>query len=128
MTGKLRTIRLELARDAAHPSGSAEHGYEFVAPLGADSHIDVDTWRKERAKCKVRRFWRGADDQHGHLIHTQGRRWTFHYDLDHARPNAASHDDESGWKFDAHAFKPGEYVSVTEQDGETRTFRVVKVA
>jgi hypothetical protein len=40
----------------------------------------------------------------------------------------APQDDESGWKFDAHVFKPGEYVSVTEQDGETRTFRVVKVA
>lgn len=123
MTATLRTIRLELARDPAFPEGSAEHGYEFVAPLGHDGHIDVDTWRKERAKCKVRRFWRGADDQHGHLIHTKGRRWTFHYDLDRA-----PQDDESGWKFDAHVFKVGEYVSVIEQDGETRTFRVVKVA
>jgi hypothetical protein len=123
MTATLRTIRLELARDPGFPEGSPEHGYEFVAPLGRDGHIDVETWRKDRAKCKVRRFWRGADDQHGHLIHTQGRRWTFHYDLDRA-----PQDDESGWKFDAHVFKPGEYVSVTEQDGETRTFRVVKVA
>lgn len=123
MSATLRTIRLELARDAAHPNGSAEHGYEFVAPLGADGYIDVEIWRKERARCKVRRFWRGADDQHGHLIHTQGRRWTFRYDLDRD-----PQDDESGWKFDAHAFKPGEYVSVVEQDGETRTFRVAKVA
>ena len=123
MTAKLRTIRLELARDPAHPEGSAEHGYEFVAPLEQGGHIDVEGWRRERQRCKVRRFWRGADDQHGHLIHTQGRRWTFHYDLDRA-PQA----DESGWKFDAHVFNPGEYVSVVEQDGQTRTFPCVRVS
>ena len=40
----LSIIRLELARDPTHPSGSAEHGYEFVAPLGAAGHIDVEPW------------------------------------------------------------------------------------
>ena len=29
--------------------------------------------------------------------------------------------------FDAHKFVPGEYVSLTEQDGALRTFRVVAV-
>jgi hypothetical protein len=29
----LRSIRLELARTAEFPEGSAERGYEFVAPL-----------------------------------------------------------------------------------------------
>ena len=36
-------------------------------------------------------------------------------------------DDEPGFKFDKHVFKPGEYVSVREHDGKMRTFRVVSV-
>ena len=34
---------------------------------------------------------------------------------------------KSGYRFDQHVFKPGEYVSIKEHDGETRTFKVVAV-
>ena len=34
---------------------------------------------------------------------------------------------EPGFKFDQHVFKQGEYVSLREQDGSLRTFRVVSV-
>ena len=37
-------------------------------------------------------------------------------------------DDESGYRFGAHAFAPGEYVSITEHDGVQRTFKVVSAA
>ncbi len=119
----LKTIRLELARTAEHPAGDPRHGYEFHAPLDADGHIDAAAWRKARDRCTVRRFSPGADDEHGHLIHTQGRRWVFHYDLD-----SEPEDDEPGYRFDSHAFKVGEYVSLTEHDGETRPFVVVRVS
>src|SRR5688572_12012268 len=36
----LQRIRLHLARSKDFPDGSARHGYEFVAPLGEDGHID----------------------------------------------------------------------------------------
>jgi hypothetical protein len=36
-------------------------------------------------------------------------------------------DDESGYRFGAHAFSPGEYVSISDDDGELHTFRVVSV-
>jgi hypothetical protein len=36
-------------------------------------------------------------------------------------------DDETGYRFDHHAFRPGEYVSIKEHDGVLRTFRVVYV-
>jgi hypothetical protein len=42
----LKRIRLNLARSKEFPSGSDEHGYEFVAPLDADGRIDVELWRK----------------------------------------------------------------------------------
>ena len=115
----LKLIRLTLARDHDYPDGSAEHGYEFVAPLGEDGHIDVEEWRKQRARCKVRRFWAGEDDEHGHLIHTRGRTWAFHYDID-GDPD----EDESGYRFESHVFAEGEYVSIREHDGELRTFRI----
>ena len=118
----LKKIRLELARTAEYPNGNPAHGYEFIAPLGDDGHIDPEQWRKHRDACTVRRFEPRKDDEHGHLIHTQGRRWAFHY-VDESEPVG----DESGYRFDSHVFRPGEYVSVLEHDGETRLFKVAWV-
>src|SRR6266496_1028177 len=59
----LKRIRLNLARSKEFPSGSARHGYEFVAPLDASGHIDVELWRKHRDHCRVRRFWEGEPDE-----------------------------------------------------------------
>ncbi len=118
----LSIIRLELARDPAHPSGSAGHGYEFVAPLDAEGHIDAEAWRKARNRCRVRRFWEGDPDEMGHLVHRRGGSWAFHYDV-----AGDPGEDEPGYKFDAHAFKQGEYVSLREADGELLTFQVTSV-
>ena len=59
----LKRIRLNLARSKEFPSGSARHGYEFVAPLDAKGHIDPQLWQKYREHCGVRRFWEGEDDE-----------------------------------------------------------------
>jgi hypothetical protein len=37
-------------------------------------------------------------------------------------------DDESGYRFGAHAFAPGEYVSIRDEAGELHTFRVLSVS
>ena len=118
----LSIIRLELARDPAHPSGSADHGYEFVAPLDPEGHIDAEGWRQARDRCRVRRFWEGNPDEMGHLVHRRGGSWAFHYDV-----AGDPDEDEPGYKFDAHAFQEGEYVSLREPDGELMTFQVVSV-
>ncbi len=118
----LKTIRLELARDPDYPAGSKRHGYEFVAPLAPDGHIDAAAWRENRDACRVRRFWDNEPDETGHLLHTRARTWAFHYDLE-GDPDI----DEPGYRFDSHVFKEGEYVSITEQDGRLRTFRVASV-
>jgi hypothetical protein len=36
-------------------------------------------------------------------------------------------NDESGYRFGAHAFRSGEYVSIRNEDGETHTYQVVSV-
>ena len=115
----LRRVRLELARDHDFPNGSSEHGYDFIAPLDRQGHIDLNAWQELRARCRVRRFWGHEREEVGHIVHKRGRTWAFHEDI-HGDP---SHD-EAGFRFDSHAFLPGEYVSIREQDGVLRTFRV----
>jgi hypothetical protein len=48
-------------------------------------------------------------------------RWVFDYN-----PNEDD-DDEAGYRFGAHVFLPGEYVSISAQDGMLHTFRVITV-
>ena len=123
---EFKRIRLHLARSKEFPDGSDHHGYEFVAPLDAKGHIDQHLWQKHREHCRVRRFWEGDDEKAGLVIHKPGgaehARWVFDYD------QTRSDDDESGYRFGAHAFLPGEYVSISDDDGEVHTFRVVSVA
>lgn len=118
----LQRVRLSLARDAAHPQGNRDHGYDFIAPIDAEGHIDAETWRKLRDRCRVRRFAPGEQDEVGHLVHKPGGAWAFHYDI---RGDARS--DETGYRLDHHVFKPGEYVSIKEHDGVLRTFVVQAV-
>ncbi len=117
----VRTIRLELARSPDFPEGSASRGYEFKAPLADDGTLDHEAWPEVRSSCTVRRFWEGEADETGHLIHRRGNRWLFHYD------GMDDDEDEPIFKFDRHHFVVGEYVSITEHDGELRTFKVVSV-
>ena len=121
----LKRIRLHLARSKAFPEGSSRHGYEFVAPIDAKGHIDPDLWRQHREHCRVRRFWNGEPEQVGKLLHKPGgaehARWVFDYDA------SRSDDDEAGYRFGGHAFAPGEYVSITEDDGDVHTFKVMSV-
>jgi hypothetical protein len=74
--------------------GSANHGYEFVAPLDNNGHIDPHLWQKYRQHCGVRRFWNGADQEIGRLAHKPGgaehARWVFDYDP------GTTDDDEAG--------------------------------
>lgn len=117
----LSRIRLELARTAEFPLGSSDHGYDFVAPLDADGHLDQEKWSEYRDYCSVRRFWAGEDDEIGQLLHTRGGRWVFHYDsIDEAM-------DEPIFALDRHNLVQGEYLSITEHDGVQRPFRIARV-
>ena len=116
----LTRIRMELARMEGFPDGSKLHGYEFVAPLTADGHIDAAEWRETKEQCTVRRFWGNDADQFGKLRHL-GHGWRFDYD------KTDTDDDEPFFKLDRHALTPGEYVSITEHDGVQRPFRVLMV-
>src|SRR6202165_6228488 len=121
----LNRILLNLARWKKFPDGSPRRGYDFIAPLDPEGHIDPILWKKYRDYCRVRRFWAGEEDEVGRLVHKPGgadhARWVFDYNPDEDA------DDEAGYKFGVHAFLPGEYVSISDNDGKLTTFRVVAV-
>jgi hypothetical protein len=120
---QLVRITMHLARTHDYPNGSPVHGYSFVAPIDGNDRIDLEAWRSERKACTVERFWGRELPKSGFLVHrpggVDGATWGFDYD---ARTHA---DDEAGFRFGDHAFRPGEYVSIREADGETLTFRIV---
>ncbi len=115
----MKKIRLDLARDPDFPGGSSEHGYVFVAPLDNDDRIIIEDWRTHREECRVTRFWGSEEREIGHLIRKPGGSWAFHYDIHGDEDN-----DEAGYRFGDERFRPGEYVSIREHDGITRTFQV----
>lgn len=119
-------ITLQEARAKGVPSGGETGGYEFYAPLDAAGRIDVEAWKKERTRCFVHRLDHGAVVERGLLVHrpggSGGATWAFDYQA------GSTDDEEQGYRFDAHAFEPGEYVSVRDEDGALRTYRVAAVA
>lgn len=117
----LKKIRLELARDHAHPDGSPAISYEFAAPLDESGHINAEAWHRLRDNCRVVRMRPGEDNDVGHLIRKPGGSWAFHYDI-----HSDEEDDEQGFRFGDHTFTPGEYVSIREDEG-LRTFKVTRV-
>jgi hypothetical protein len=122
----LRKVTLHAARSKEFPEGSIRHGYDFVAPLTSDGHIDLEAWKQRRGECFAHRFWASEPSMRGLLVHRAGGRggstWAFEW-----KSGAAGDEEEEGFRFGDHAFNVGEYVSVREAEGELLTFRVVSV-
>ena len=115
-------ITLQEARSRETPARDGASGYEFFAPLDAAGHIDLETWKKERARCFVHRLDHGAIAERGLLVHRAGgaggATWAFDYEA------GTADDEEQGYRFASHAFEPGEYVSVRDGEGTLHTYRV----
>ncbi|WP_457107420.1 hypothetical protein [Methylobacterium sp. P5_C11] len=124
---RMYRVTLTLARCPEHPDGSAGRGYEILAPLGPDGHLDVALWHEARDRCRVRRFWTGEADWHGRLVHRAGGEggatWLIDYE------DWTNEDDEAGYRLGTHAFVEGEYVSIRDAgDAVYRTFKVARVS
>lgn len=116
----LMNIRLELGRGREFPQGDPHHGYEFVAPLDRNGHLDATVWGVEKKNCTVRSFRPGQPERKGLLRHV-GRGWRFDYQPERTE------DDEPFFKLDRHVVAPGFYVTITEDDGVQRPFKIVAV-
>lgn len=116
----LMNIRLELGRTPGVPNGDARHGYEFVAPLDCYGHLDVLGWKADKDKCTVRSFRPDGNQRMGMLRHL-GRSWRFDY-------APGPEDDEPFFRLDKHVVAAGLYLTITEEDGVQRPFKVVSVS
>ena len=117
---------LNAARSKEFPEGSIRHGYDFIAPLTDDGHIDLEAWRSHRGECFAHRFWANEPSMRGLIVHRAGglggSTWAFEW-----KTGSKDEQEEEGFRFGDHAFRVGEYVSVREEEGQLLTFRVVSV-
>jgi hypothetical protein len=116
----LMNIRLELGRTREAPQGDPHHGFEFIAPLDRHGHLDATLWATEKDRCTVRSFRPNQPERKGLLRHV-GHGWRFDYQPEREQ------DNEPFFKLDRHVIAPGFYVTVTEDDGAQRPFKVVAV-
>jgi hypothetical protein len=114
----MRNVRLELARCTEFPEGSSTHGNELRLPLARNGKLDRDELHKQRGESGFRRFW-GEADEHGDIKHGH-RGWLLSF-------APGTEEDEVIFNGDEHCFIAGEYVSIKERDGMTRTFHVARV-
>ena len=123
----LRKVTLHAARSKEFPDGSIRHGYDFIAPLREDGRIDLNAWKAHRGECFAHRFWANEPTMQGLLVHRAGgvggSNWAFEW----KSPGSDAGQEEEGFRFGDHVFKPGEYVSVREAEGDLLTFRVASV-
>ena len=121
----LHHIVLHLARTHEFPEGSSRHGYEMIAPLDAEGRLDFVEWCSLPTPCRVRRFWADEPERSGVLVHRRGgaggATWVVDYD------RSSSEDDETGYRFDTHTFRIGDYVSMSDAGGFFHTFKVAEV-
>jgi len=116
----LMKIRLELGRTPGNPQGDSRHGYEFIAPVDNRGYLDPVAWRSEKGRCAVRRFHPHEAEYRGSLRHN-GRGWLFDY-----VPGRSS-DNETIFRLDRHLIEKGLYLTITEEDGVARPFKIVNV-
>lgn len=117
----LSRIVMRLARNPGSEFGGDDRrGYTLTAPLTADGRLDAESFSKARADCSVRRFAPDEDPVIGRLAR-RGQNWFFDYDKD------SSDDDEPVHRLGDHRFVVGEYVTVTDEDGQPLTYKIVEV-
>jgi hypothetical protein len=115
------SIRLELGRTDIAPKGDACHGYEFVAPLDRNDHLDAAEWASLKDKSGVRSFLPEHAERMGNLRYA-GHGWHSEY-----YPSRMD-DDESFSKLDRHIIAPGLHVTIAEKDGSQRPIQFSAIA
>ena len=117
MKSEWSIVRLELGRTPEFPEGSAARAYLLRLPLNDSGVIDPIALAQNPALGTVRRFWPNEADERGYIVR-KGKGWAFSYAM-------GEDDDEDVFHLESHPLRIGNYVTVTEHDGERYPFRVV---
>ena len=110
------TIRLELARTREFPNGSPAHAYVLRLPLMQEGTVDAKEFNAQPELATVRRFWPGEPERSGYIIHKRGG-WAFSYAL-------GEDDDENIFHLESHPLRVGDYLTLTEPDGDKWPYQV----
>lgn len=110
------TIRLELARTSDFPNGSPAHAYVLRLPLTQEGTVDAHEFDAQPALATVRRFWPGEPERSGYIIHKRNG-WAFSYAL-------GEDDDENIFHLESHPLRIGDYLTLTEPDGDKWPYQV----
>jgi hypothetical protein len=114
-----RSIRLELARTTEFPEGSASRAYLLRLPLNEDGLIDAGALGQSPALATVHRFWPNEPDRSGYVVQTPNG-WAMSYE-------PGEEDDEAVFHLETHPIRIGEYIILTEPDGQRLPFRVTSL-
>jgi hypothetical protein len=114
-----KSIRLELARTREFPEGSASRAYLLRLPLDPEGFIDEQSLLHSPALATVHRHWPNEPDRSGYVIRTQ-QGWAMSYEKGEG-------DDETVFHLETHPIRIGEYVTLTEPDGQLLPFRVTSL-
>jgi hypothetical protein len=121
MTSTLTHIRLELAREPGAPAGNPQDGWDIVAVLDAEGRLDAAGCRDQAERLHVRRFEDNQTIATGTLRQGPGGKWLLDLEPEDA-------PDATGFRFGEERFVAGEYVSLTDADGDSHTYVVAKAA
>jgi hypothetical protein len=113
----MQQISLRLASGPGLPEGDPFWGLELTAVLTPEAQIDAIAWELDPEPWPARRFWPDRDDWHGELIRAADA-WAL---------RAKQDDNEPLWLLEGKLFRPGEYVTIRQPDGEEWVFRTVGV-
>ncbi len=118
----LSRIVMRLARNPGteYAEGDDHRGYALVAPLTAEGRIDAPAFARLPGPCAVHRFAPDEEPADGRLAR-RGAHWYFRYE------EGDDLDDEPVFRLGEHAFKVGEYVTITDEDRRPLTYKVVEV-
>jgi len=113
-------VKLELARTDEYPSGSANHSYLIRVPLDENEIIDETARAIDPGRATIRRFWPNEPEQSGYVLKANNG-WAFSYAV-------GEEDDENLFHLESHPIKQGEYLTVTEPNGDRLPYRIVAVS
>ena len=119
MNAEWKLVRLELARTADYPEGSSDRAYVLRLPLDEDGLIYEAAIAFHPELATVRRSWPNERDRKGYLV-KKPNGWAFSYAL-------GDDDDEAIYHLEFHPIRLGDYITLTESDGERLPFRVVQL-
>ncbi|MBW6401532.1 hypothetical protein KPL78_27015 [Roseomonas sp. HJA6] len=117
-------VLLALAAGPGFPEGSPEHRYEIELMLDAAGRPDGRAWAADPTPWRAQRIVPDAPPTQGDVQHDPDHGWTIRfYGATPESPDAP----ESSLEFGAEPVRPGEYVTVTEPDGQAYAYRVVGI-